>query len=324
MPKISVIVPVYNTEKYLHRCVDSILAQTFTDFELLLIDDGSTDGSGAICDEYAQKDSRVRVFHKENGGVSSARNLGLDNARGEWISFVDSDDWIEYSSIQNLINQGDADLIIGSVSIEPQGNIRNLSSKEKIEGDELNRILTTEINNFVISSPFAKLYKNKIIKENSLRFNEELCLGEDNVFVKSYLIYALSLRCVNKICYHYQDIGDDFYYKYNKSFLPILNYYYEISAIYKILEKEKSIVIPKQGVVGLVYNFVCTSLESQGVDDLEHICTFLTDESVQEILSKRKSLHIKNMLFLSHIFNGYVLFAYYRIVLIIKAFLQRK
>ena len=94
-PKITVIVPVYNTEKYLRRCVDSILAQTFTDFELLLIDDGSTDGSGAICDEYAKKDSRVRVFHKEIGGVSSARNLGLDKAYGEWISFVDSDDWID-------------------------------------------------------------------------------------------------------------------------------------------------------------------------------------------------------------------------------------
>ena len=99
---ISVIVPVYNTEKYLHRCVDSILAQTFTDFELLLIDDGSTDSSGAICDEYAQKDSRVRVFHKENGGVSSARNLGLDKAKGKWVTFVDSDDWIKESFLNKL------------------------------------------------------------------------------------------------------------------------------------------------------------------------------------------------------------------------------
>ena len=88
---VSIIVPVYNTEKFLHRCIDSILAQTYTDFELLLIDDGSKDSSGAICDEYAVKDARVRVFHKENGGVSSARNLGLDNAKGEWITFVDSD-----------------------------------------------------------------------------------------------------------------------------------------------------------------------------------------------------------------------------------------
>ena len=91
---ISVIVPVYRAEKYLHRCVDGILAQTYTDFELLLIDDGSPDNCGALCDEYAAKDSRVRVFHKENGGVSSARNLGLDNAKGEWVTFCDADDYV--------------------------------------------------------------------------------------------------------------------------------------------------------------------------------------------------------------------------------------
>ena len=91
---ITVIVPVYKAEKYVLRCVDSILAQTFTDFEVLLIDDGSPDRSGEICEEYAQKDARVRVFHKDNAGVSSARNLGLDNAKGEWVTFVDSDDWV--------------------------------------------------------------------------------------------------------------------------------------------------------------------------------------------------------------------------------------
>ena len=95
-PKISVIVPVYNVEQYLPRCIDSILAQTFTDFELLLIDDGSTDNSGKICDEYAKKkDTKIRVWHKENGGVSSARNMGLDFAKGEYIQFIDSDDFIE-------------------------------------------------------------------------------------------------------------------------------------------------------------------------------------------------------------------------------------
>ena len=93
-PKITVIIPVYNAESTLRRCLDSILAQTFTDFECLLINDGSKDRSGEICEEYANKDSRVRVFHKENGGVSSARNVGLDNARGEWITFCDSDDTV--------------------------------------------------------------------------------------------------------------------------------------------------------------------------------------------------------------------------------------
>ena len=91
-PKISVIVPVYNVEMFLRRCIDSILAQTFTDFELLLIDDGSKDKSGEICDEYATKDVRIRVFHKQNGGVSSARNVGLNHAIGEYICFCDADD----------------------------------------------------------------------------------------------------------------------------------------------------------------------------------------------------------------------------------------
>ena len=102
-PKISVIVPVYKAEKYLQKCVDSILGQTFRDFELLLIDDGSPDGSGAICDEYAKKDSRVRVFHKENGGVSSARNKGIDEAKGEWISFLDADDYWTESHLSDTI-----------------------------------------------------------------------------------------------------------------------------------------------------------------------------------------------------------------------------
>ena len=94
-PQISIVVPVYNVEKYLERCIDSILAQTFTDFELLLINDGSKDSSGLICDKYTEKDSRIRVFHKENEGVSRARNLGISNARGRWLCFIDSDDWVD-------------------------------------------------------------------------------------------------------------------------------------------------------------------------------------------------------------------------------------
>lgn len=121
MPQISVIVPVYNAERYLHRCVDSILSQTFSNFELLLINDGSKDSSGAICDEYAAKDPRVRVFHKENGGVSSARNLGLDNACGEWIAFVDSDDWISENYLESML-VFDTDINFSSVSLVSESN----------------------------------------------------------------------------------------------------------------------------------------------------------------------------------------------------------
>ena len=94
-PLISVIVPVYKVEKYLHRCVDSILVQTYTNLEIILVDDGSPDRCGAICDEYAAKDSRIRVIHQENGGLSAARNAGLDVCSGEYIAFVDSDDWLD-------------------------------------------------------------------------------------------------------------------------------------------------------------------------------------------------------------------------------------
>ena len=108
MPVISVIVPVYNVEKYLHRCVDSILAQTFTDFELILVDDGSPDNCGKICDEYAEKDSRIHVIHKVNGGLSDARNAGIDwafaNSNSEWVTFIDSDDWVDKYYLEYLYN----------------------------------------------------------------------------------------------------------------------------------------------------------------------------------------------------------------------------
>lgn len=117
VPKISIIVPVYNVEKYLARCIDSILEQTFSDFECLLIDDGSPDCSGALCDEYAHKDNRIHVIHQKNAGVSAARNRGLDAARGEWICFVDSDDWCAKDMLSLLYGaafENDADVVCGA------------------------------------------------------------------------------------------------------------------------------------------------------------------------------------------------------------------
>ena len=118
MPELSIIVPVYKVEKYLPRCIDSILAQTFGDFELILIDDGSSDGCGRICDEYARKDKRIVVIHQKNMGVSAARNAGLDIARGRYIGFVDSDDWIEpqmYEVMMDAIRENGADMAVCGV-----------------------------------------------------------------------------------------------------------------------------------------------------------------------------------------------------------------
>ena len=112
MPKLSVIVPVYNTEKYLRECIDSILGQTFTDFELILVDDGSTDSSGAICDEYAQMDERIHVIHQKNGGITVARKSGVRHATGEYVTFVDSDDWIHKDMYRIMLTQEAADVRI--------------------------------------------------------------------------------------------------------------------------------------------------------------------------------------------------------------------
>lgn len=129
MPQISVIVPVYEVEKYINRCVDSILAQTFTDFELILVDDGSPDNCGAICDDYAAKDSRVRVIHQKNGGLSAARNTGIDwsfsNSESEWVSFVDSDDWVHPKYLEVLYQaaiRARSDIAIGDFESTEGGN----------------------------------------------------------------------------------------------------------------------------------------------------------------------------------------------------------
>ena len=125
---VSIIVPVYNAELTIRRCVDSICAQKFSDFELILINDGSTDLSGVICEKYAASDSRIIVIHKENGGVSSARNAGLKYAKGEWITFIDADDEVTPSYLENMISNGadDVDLVISySTIVDQNGQIVN-------------------------------------------------------------------------------------------------------------------------------------------------------------------------------------------------------
>lgn len=206
-PKISVIVPVYNTEKYLHRCVDSILAQTFTDFELLLVNDGSTDGSGAICDEYAQKDSRVRVFHKENGGVSSARNIGIDNAQGDWITFIDSDDRIEHRHLYLLYEARTENFSMSSYIYEKKG-----IQEYECLNDELIILSSENLSNILMKgafmTPICKLFNREIIESNKLRYDEEITSREDTLFVWMYLLKIDKVKTISEFTYHYYITGN--------------------------------------------------------------------------------------------------------------------
>jgi len=208
--KISVIVPVYNTAPYLHRCIDSILAQTFTDFELLLIDDGSTDESGRICDEYADKDGRIRVFHKENGGVSSARNVGLDNATGDWITFCDSDDYVYPCWLDNFgfkyAAEGITHLMQGfeadkSVFGNDKGNDKFVYGIDY--GGEtvgiMHLLAHVELGGFL----FIHAFRLSEIQPHNIRFDTRLRYAEDGVFIFQCLRYCKWTNAVSKIGYYY-------------------------------------------------------------------------------------------------------------------------
>lgn len=207
-PKISIIVPVYNVEKYLSRCIDSILAQTFTDFELLLIDDGSKDKSGEICDEYTKKDDRVRVFHKENGGASSARNLGLDYANGKYVVFVDSDDYISVSYLDSfykiLLKYNDVDLIIQSpIYTSTNGALGSRKIPSKVyDGVNILSDFVTD-GNLDFTEPHSKLFRLNLIQENNIRFNEKVIVGEDGIFIACFLRYCKMIISSEDVGYHY-------------------------------------------------------------------------------------------------------------------------
>ena len=317
---ISVIVPVYNTEKYLHRCVDSILAQTYTDFELLLINDGSTDSSGTICDEYAMRDSRVRVFHKENGGVSTARNLGLDNAQCEHITFVDSDDWLETKALEYLIEFNDTDLTIGTVQLEKSKTIQTLHKESVIlKGKSLRKHLSSNFDNCIISGPWAKIFKKNIIEDNHLRFDKTLSFGEDNIFVKTYLQHIDNLKITNKLCYHYNDI-DDTCIKYSTSFQPILIYYKQAISLYCKIEDKWHTRISKHGIVGVAFEIAYTCLRNNN-QEINDILNFLRDKEARKELYKRDSLNIRIILFLSLLPNGICLTLYIKAMKYIKKLL---
>ena len=171
MPELSVIVPVYNAEKYLHKCVDSILNQTYRDFELLLVDDGSPDQCGTICDAYAAQDSRVKVIHKPNGGVSEARNVGLDQAKGNYISFIDPDDWVEtdmFQAVLDFCKSKQTDIVCFEVcevrKNKKKFHYRFAENKIFPAQDALQKILTDIIDN----SPCNKIYKKAVW--NGVRF----------------------------------------------------------------------------------------------------------------------------------------------------------
>lgn len=206
IPKFSIIVPVYKAEDSINECIQGLLSQTVSDFELILVDDGSPDRSGEICDKLAQKDNRIKVYHKENGGPSSARNIGLDNAIGEFVCFVDADDTVDCCFLENF-GGCEADISIqglyikGSEDQNEQYIPIDENAFDKTNIKSLFSILHEAKNTGYI---YTRIYKRQIIEDNNLRLNEKYRLREDEEFIWRYMCLCKTFVTINKGSYHYE------------------------------------------------------------------------------------------------------------------------
>ena len=208
-PLVSIIVPVYKAEQWLHRCIDSILAQTMPDFELLLINDGSPDKSGEICDEYAMKDSRIRVFHKENGGVSSARALGVKEAKGEYSIQVDSDDYVAFNMLEDMVEKAQklhCDVLMcdyyekrGDVIIYNKQQPRSLNSNEILK-----EMLVCDIDGYL----WNKLVRHRLYEGFGLKFYENINVREDLLIWVQLFSKTTKVGYLDK-AYYYYIVGDN-------------------------------------------------------------------------------------------------------------------
>lgn len=240
--KISIIVPVYNVEKYLSKCIDSLIQQTFKSYEIILVNDGSQDNSGRICDKYRLLDSRITVIHKENGGLSSARNAGLGVAKGEYIAFVDSDDWVNSDMYEVLYNYGkeyNADIVqCGYKIVFNENEVNNNIIKDEVEFynniEAIQKIYSEDNVEFTVS--WNKIYKSELFKE--IRF------PNGKIHEDEYTTYKLMFKCekivrVKGEYYYYRQVPESIMNsKYNKKRLDILDALEERSEYFKGIDRQ--------------------------------------------------------------------------------------
>lgn len=207
----SIIVPVYNVENRLQICIESIMAQSEQDFELILVDDGSSDKSGKICDEYAEKYDKIRTFHKKNEGVSSARNLGIRAAHGKKLLFIDGDDTIEKDLLEVVKKRENSQLIIFGMSFDYYNKDSYQYSQKYSCGKDTSVTLEYIGKNFEsfflsnsLSSACNKIFDKELIDLHEIRFNDRMYLYEDFAFVLEYLKYTKTIECISHSYYHYQ------------------------------------------------------------------------------------------------------------------------
>ena len=215
MPEVSIIVPIYNVEKYLDRCMQSLLNQTLKDIEIIMVDDGSPDRCPQMCDEYAKNDSRIKVVHKKNGGLGYARNSGLDVATGEYVAFIDSDDYTSteaYETLYDEAKRGDFDIVYaGYMGFKSSGaTFTDFVMDKELRGNDVIKFLGNMLYHVdkgfesVCMSMWNGIYRRDLINAHHVRFHSEReYLSEDILFHTELIPYCKSIRCIPKVFYHY-------------------------------------------------------------------------------------------------------------------------
>ncbi len=324
MPFFSIIIPVYNVEAYLERCLHSILEDRCRDLEIILVDDGSTDGSGSLCDQYASRYNNIKVIHKTNGGLSSARNAGMDEASGEWISFIDSDDWVDsgsYHHMKEILSETDSqvDLVkIGYKKVSENNTVDFITCadpgiydlkgiREKLIPLAMgNKLISNSTNNTFILSACAHLYRRQFLTEAGIRFVSEREIGsEDFLFLYSLYMRASVVLVTDLKWYNYYTREGSLTQRYREK---LFGQYKKLGkAVYKQLRETGLYTEFKEVFGGLYINLMYICIMNEGsnsggkTEQLRHVRKILKNKMLRYYLAAYdtgdwKSLLISRMM----------------------------
>lgn len=308
--KISIIVPIYNSENYLERCINSLINQTLKEIEIILINDGSKDNSLKIAREYESIDDRIVVIDKLNGGVSSARNTGILASKGEYISFVDSDDWCEkdmFQSMYNVTTNNNIDFINIGYSIDnSNGKSVKIKKSNNLVVTSKNNEISEVLYNITLGYCIMKLYKREIIIENNILFNTNISLGEDAVFVQDYIRYINSIADINSAGYHYVRCNNEsLSTKYDKNIVEFINefwskenYVVEKFPKYGELRKIGGFTKNIYGTIFYITNNYKNGCKLNGAERRREIKKYMNDSEINFSINQYRTKKLSHIIFI--------------------------